>query len=212
MFRYMVPRRSVKFAPFIAGVALLALTTGCGTIPSTSVEVAAGVTTASSPTPDLPIDDTVVQEAEPDVAEEPAAEEPSLTELKLGAGITVTSTDEDDPSEMAVTVISKKSSTRALSEYGDRPKGAFVGFLVKYECTLGSCDYNPYDFTLRNEAGEEFDKSYENFDPDLNSGKLRKGRNALGYVTYEIKPGKYYLEYSSSLLTENSASWNVTIK
>lgn len=202
---YMPLRRSVKVAPFVVGV-VLALTAGCGIAPTKSVTASTSAATSSSPTQDTPI------YTEPEVTEEPTTEEPSLTELKLGTGITVTSTDENDPSTMAVTVISKKSSTRQLSEYGDKPKSAFVGFLVKYSCTLGSCDYNPYDFTLRNEAGEEFDTSFENFEPGLNSGKLRKGRSAKGYVTYELKPGKYYLEYSSSFLDESGASWNVTIK
>ncbi len=80
-----------------------------------------------------------------------------IKDLKIGDGVTVTGEDY----EMEVEVLSIKSSTRAIEEYGERPKGLFVGLMVRYTCLSGSCDYNPYDFTLRSDEGDEFDRQLE---------------------------------------------------
>ncbi len=112
---------------------------------------------------------------------------------------------------MEVSVLSKKTSRTAIEDFGERPKGQYVGLLVQYRCVTGSCDYNPYDFTLRDDDGEEFDTSFSNFEPDLNSGDLRKGSKAKGYITYELKPGKYDLEYRSNAFSGDVAVWRINV-
>ncbi len=113
---------------------------------------------------------------------------------------------------MEVSALSKKSSRARLEEFGDRPNGQFVGVLVQYRCVTGSCDYNPYDFTLRSEDGEEFDRSVlSSFKPDLDSGTLRAGAKAKGYVTYELKGGKYDLEYRTNTFSDDVAVWPISV-
>ena len=139
---------------------------------------------------------------------------PDLTNLTLGAGVVVTGPDSSsNPFKMNVIVSSQKSSKNSLAAYGSNPKGAYVGFLVTYHCITGSCSYNPYDFTVRNEAGEQFERSImDTFDPTLQSGNLSPNRNAKGYITYDLKAGKYFVEYSASILDSTPTSWTVTVK
>lgn len=112
---------------------------------------------------------------------------------------------------MEVEVLSLKTSARATEEYGDRPKGLFVGLMVRYTCLSGSCDYNPYDFTMRSDDGEEFDTAYSSFEPNLESGELRSGAKARGYVTYELKPGAYDLEFRTNSLSDDVAVWRIKV-
>lgn len=85
--------------------------------------------------------------------------------------------------------------------------------MITYSCDVGTCDYNPFDWTIRNEDGEEFDQSFvDQFEPRLQSGKLRAGRKAKGYITYDLKPGTYYVEYVINMFDDESASWKFTLR
>ncbi len=132
--------------------------------------------------------------------------------MKVGQGITVSGPGSDGQFLLTVQTLSMRTGRRALSEFGSAPeKGRYLGILIQYNCVSGPCDYNPFDFTLRNLEGEEFSTGFESFEPNLQSGNLGTGRKAKGYITYDVPPGKYLLEYRSNLLDENAATWNVAV-
>jgi hypothetical protein len=139
---------------------------------------------------------------------EPTVDPSEITDLPLGATINVSGTrgDNDAPFQMTVKVGAKKASRRAIEEYGEKPKGTYVGLQVQYTCTEGSCEYGSFDFALRNSDGEEFDSTY-GFQPNLESGNLRKGRKAKGWITYDLAKGTYYLEYRAHSFDDNPANW-----
>lgn len=126
--------------------------------------------------------------------------------LAIGEDISLTAED----LEMNIAVLSKKTSSRAIESYGDRPDGQYVGVLVQYECVQGPCDYNPYDFVVRSQDGEEFDTAFSEFTPTLDSGDLRTGSKAKGYITYDLPTGRYDLEYRS-FSSDDVAVWTLPV-
>lgn len=135
----------------------------------------------------------------------------AYNDLPVGRSIQVSGTNNGAPFALELTVISMKTSKAPLDTYGDKPKGTYVGLLVEYSCTQGTCSYNPFDFTVRSESGVEADRSFPPFEPALQSGDLRAGRKARGYLTYDLASGKYTLEYRSTWLDEDSASWAFSV-
>jgi hypothetical protein len=135
----------------------------------------------------------------------------AYNDMPIGRSITVSRTNGNVPFSLQVQVASLKKSRLPLSQFGDKPKGTFVGILVQYTCAKGTCSYNPYDFTVRNESGDEYSAVYPPFEPDLHSGDLRAGRKARGYMTFDLPKGAYVVEYRSSLFEQDSASWKFTV-
>lgn len=206
-------------ATLMAGLLL----TGCaGTTEKTAAPADDGSTTSSaaSNAPQAPSASSLSPSPspgsviEPSEEPEPTATDSGVTDLALGESISLTGTSiEDEPFELSVGLDKKpKTSKRAVTDYGEKPKGTYVGFLVRYECVVGSCDYNPYDFTVRDDEGQEFEPSFGgSFQPELQSGSLVKGRKAKGYISYDLQPGAYYIEYRASLLDDEPANWKVTL-
>ncbi len=64
---------------------------------------------------------------------------------------------------------------------------------------------------MRRRDGEEFDTAYSSFEPNLESGELRSGAKARGYVTYELKPGAYDLEFRTNSLSDDVAVWRIKV-
>lgn len=203
-----------------AAVAILAASAlvGCGATDTTksvasesdSSSSAADEASSSSSTSSSASSSSSTSSSEPEAEEEPQDE---TQDLALGSTITVSGTSGDAPYEMTVNVGKAKTSTSALVDFGEKPTGSYVGFPITYECTSGSCDYNPFDWTIRSEDGEEFDPSFvDTFDPTLDSGTLREGRKAKGYITYDLPAGEYFIEYTVSLWDDESASWVYTVK
>jgi hypothetical protein len=139
----------------------------------------------------------------------PAPEASDIVDMALGTTITVTGTHgaNETPFAMTVTASGKKSSRAAIEAYGEKPRHTYVGLLVQYVCTEGVCDYNSFDFTVRNNDGEEFPSANYSFKPDLQSGNIRKGRKAKGYITFDLPKGTYSLEYRGNAFDENPANW-----
>lgn len=141
----------------------------------------------------------------------PKVTKPPITNLPLGSPITVTGKNDDADIAMTVTTDpTAQTSKKALQQYADAPKATYVGVTVTYDCTAGPCSYNPYDFTLRGADGTEYDKAYDGFKPDLNSGDLATGTKAKGVLTYDLAPGTYSLEYRNNVFSGQVASWVVT--
>ena len=124
---------------------------------------------------------------------------------------TTGSDDSDVPIAVSVTVQSIKTSRSAISRYGKSPKHNYVGLLVIYSCTRGPCSYNPYDFFVRDAGGNEYQAALDSFKPDLQSGDLRTGRKARGYITYDLPKGKYLFEYRVNSFDKNGAAWNLAV-
>lgn len=142
----------------------------------------------------------------------PTKTKANVTNLPLGTPITVSGKNGTEDFAMTVTAVSTQTSAKALEQYGSKPeKGKFVGILIEYSCTTGTCSYNPFDFTLRAPDGTESDKSFfGNFKPDLQSGKIGAGTKAKGSITFDLPAGTYNLEYRTNFLDGNAASWVVT--
>lgn len=100
----------------------------------------------------------------------------------------------------------------AVSQFGDAPKGTLVGLDITYSCIKGSCDYNPYDFVVRAASGEEAATTFEGFSPELHSGNLLAGTKAKGFITYDLAPGAYTVEYRASLFDRQPASWVLNVQ
>ena len=135
----------------------------------------------------------------------------AYNELPIGRSITVTGTNGGTPFNLQVQVVSLKKSHLPLSDFGNKPRGTFVGVLVQYTCTQGTCSYNPFDFTVRGQGGDEYSTVFPTFEPDLQSGELRAGRKARGYMTFDLPKGGYMVEYRSTLFDQDSASWKFSV-
>jgi len=140
-----------------------------------------------------------------------SADDSAYNDMPIGQSITVSGTNNDTPYVMDLKAVSIKKSKAAIEDYGNKPKGSYVGILVEYTCTQGTCSYNPFDFKVRNSDGDEFDSSSSSFTPGLESGDLRHGRKARGYITYDLPKGKYVLEYSAGFADTTSASWKFSV-
>jgi hypothetical protein len=174
---------------------------------STSVPASTSTGTVDSYTPPTDSDTTTAD------ATEPASQPPNTyNDMPLGRSITVTGTDNNEkPYKVTVTAHAKpKTSKRAVVDYGEAPKHTFVGIEVEYSCLSGTCSYNPYDFTFRGSDGTEYDQAI-GWDPTLNSGDLHPGRKAKGWITYDVPKGSYFLEYQTSIVDNDSASWKVRV-
>ena len=185
-------------------LAALALSAGCAASSGTTKTAAPTSTViASSASPAAASSPAPVRTTEPPKA--------TTTNLPLGTAVTVTSTGSDGQNVVTVTAGPDKTSKVAVSQYGSKPKGTYVGLLITYDCTTGSCEYNPFDFTLRSADGTENDQAFEGFTPDLHSGNLTVGVKAKGYITYDLVPGTYSLEYGASAFDADPASWTFTV-
>lgn len=128
-----------------------------------------------------------------------------VTDLEIGDGITATGAND----RTSITVVGVAPRKTAVREYGSSPKNdAFYNFLIQYECLEGTCSYNPYDFTLRDSDGVEYDQAYDGaVEPTLDSGELRAGTKAKGTIAFDLGSGVYYLEYRSNFLSDDVAVW-----
>ncbi len=185
----------------LAGLLALSLA-GCGAQDETSAEPLPSQEASS----EAPVEEPSSLETE---EPSPEPEEPDLTGLAIGQGITFEGSD----GAGSLTVVETQTSTEQLGEYGDPPeKGTFLGVLVTYDCTKGACSYNPFDFTLRDDAGIEYDTSlFNEFEPALSSGELTAGAKATGNVTYDVPPGSYSLEYRANIFDSQVASWSIDV-
>jgi hypothetical protein len=152
---------------------------------------------------------------EPEQADDAPA--PATTDLKLGSSVEVTGSDSSQGSPFTLTVaaVSVKSLRKAPGEYDSPPtNGLYAGVLITYACTKGKCDYNPYDFVLRAADGAEADQTFvtTGYKPSLQSGTLRAGTKARGYVVYDVTPGRYQFEYRANIFDGEPASWDLTLR
>jgi hypothetical protein len=93
-----------------------------------------------------------------------------------------------------------------------------VSILIRFKVTTGSMDYNDFDYQWQNAAGQVFDASNGNatdsgYDSDktLNSGTLRAGQEAVGYVWFDVAPGTGYINYVPGAQAA-LAGWKVAVK
>jgi hypothetical protein len=146
----------------------------------------------------------------------PTQEHP--TELKVGATITVTTTDADNAIQRAdITTnsvrdlgatIQDPSGYRELDEHAT--KGRFLIATITYVATEGTFDYNEFDWSIRMPDGQTYDPGVivdvSRYGQDLSSGTLRKGQRAKGIVTFDIPKTHGALVYSNGFGT-NDAEW-----
>lgn len=125
-----------------------------------------------------------------------AGQDQPITNLPLGRSVTS----------------SDSGNTTQISALSQKRSGGTLGVLVTYDCTSGSCSYNPFDWKLRSADGTEYDYSPsidQAFEPTLSSGDLAEGTKARGYVEFEAPRGSYTLEYSGSIFTSTKPTWKL---
>ncbi len=114
--------------------------------------------------------------------------------LAVGEPVTVSGTD----GKATVTLVKAEPNTVAGSEFADPPKlGNDVLLEVSYEATEGTSSYNPFDWSLRDADGRQYqDASYSGFDPLLSSGVLAAaGSKARGLIVIDALVGPLTAEY-----------------
>lgn len=197
-----------KFRHITGALALVASIAACG---ATGNNITATSNTATTTTGSAARGETATA-TEPaststGTSSKPAT--PDITGLPLGRMVNATGSDEAGRSfEMTVTAKATRTA-KQIDEFTVSSNGEFFGVQVQYVCTKGTCQYNPFDFTLRNRDGETLDMTY-GFKPGLESGTLKRGVKAQGWLTFDTKPGqKLSLEYQVNPFDEEVASWKV---
>lgn len=187
-------RRILSVSTALAAVTLVIL--GCAGSPHTSVKHDQNPVAASTPTTDS----------------SPTQNDSSSDTLGLSLGQTVAVTD-DDGNSMEVTVNGAKWKTKACSAYADNPGPgkAYLIVEVTAKATKGDFDINPFDFNVVNAAGDEAETGIfsDCAKPDLAAKTLHSGRQAHGFVAFELKRANVEVEYSAGL-SDVDASWKVT--
>jgi hypothetical protein len=62
----------------------------------------------------------------------------------------------------------------------------FLGVLVAYMGTEGSFSYGTFDWTVHDLAGTQVNATYADCNNLLEAGTLTSGRNAVGWIIFEI--------------------------
>lgn len=135
----------------------------------------------------------------------PPADDNSTQDMPLGSTIDVTS----DDGATEVTVAKVAFRTRGCGSYPLVDKGKGVMTIdVTYKETSGVGSYNPYDWTIRDTAGNEYDQSGFTGCGTLKSSNGLHGK-VHGLVDFEVPPKLRHGEivYSAGLLDDNPASW-----
>ena len=136
---------------------------------------------------------------------------------KMGAALPLTWSGYDDSgnpttSTGTVTLYSAKWMTDIPGQFEQKPeKGAFLILDVGFVGKTGAVPYNPFDFTVKDAAGHEYDGAYAQLDePELSSGKLKVGAKARGSLVFDLPRGAVTLTLApSGSLRDDLATWAI---
>jgi hypothetical protein len=135
---------------------------------------------------------------------EPEPDEP--TRFAAGEVITVTS-DDEDWAEVTVTKVREVKKYDGEYNLDDRPaKGnIYIEAFLTYTALDNGVDYNPFDWQVFADGVAADDFTYVSYGPkpELASGTLPKGRQASGWVVYEVPTsGEVLLSYGGTFSNE----------
>ena len=150
-------------------------------VPGAATTPAAGAATAGSSAAD------VAYTAAPVVADTPAPTGPAV--YKAGDTVTVQQNG-SDWAKIGISGVKVVGSYKG-SYYTDTPKtkgDVFIQAKVTYQALTDGVTYNPFDWSVfcAGTAVDSFTILINGPTPELNSGTLPNGKNASGYVVYEV--------------------------
>lgn len=82
----------------------------------------------------------------------------------------------------------EKVAWKVKPAFGDPADGnRYIAIEVLYEATADEASYSPYDWSMVDFDGHNWDRSFVGKEPDLQSSNaLPIGRKARGWVTFEV--------------------------
>jgi hypothetical protein len=194
----------------IAGAIALMMLAGCTGAASVSGNPVDDPTEApvatSEPTPTVePASEVETPLPEEEPTEEPAEEEPGTSTVAVGETTTITADGED---YLDITVSKPKQRKKYDGEYlDDKPKkgNVFLEVYVTYKALQDGASYNQFDWNVFVDgvAIDDFTFVSNGPEPTLGSGDLPEGRQAKGWLVYEIPAkGEAILSYSGSFIND----------
>lgn len=135
----------------------------------------------------------------------PTPEPTGPTQFKPGDVVTVTQDGED---WAEITVSEVREVKRYEGEYADdvpAEGNVYIEALVTYKALVNGVDYNPYDWQVFAGGTAITDPGFvtEGPEPMLGSGTLPKGRNAKGWIVYEVpRRGEVLMSYGGTFANE----------
>lgn len=113
----------------------------------------------------------------------------------------------DDVTITPLKVNWKTKPTNMFAKPGKRMK--FVAVLVRYAAGEDGASFNEGDWEVTDKEGFSYDQPIIGAVPDLDSGDIRPGKKAQGWVTFEVPKNANWLEISQTGFFQDPLYWTI---
>jgi hypothetical protein len=189
---------------------------GCATAGMSSDDASDGSVAASTSPTSSDDTDSQVDEGTPEPDDTPAPADASPKLYKPGDTITITANDEDWAT-VTITKVATKAKYDGAYNLDDKPaKGnVYIQLYVTYKALQDGVSYNSFDWDVfaNDVAVDDFTYVSNGPTPTLNSGELPKGRQAKGWLVYEVpKTGRIVLSYNGNMFLNEAPIFEVLLR